>query len=364
MTQTPPQRTIFHIDMDSFFASVEKRDRPELREKPLIIGADPKQGSGRGVVSTCCYIARKFGIHSAMPISQAYRRCPQGVYLPPDMDKYKDSSDNIMDVLAAFADYFQPVSIDEAYLDVSHRVREFESPRAMAEEIKKEIWKKERLTCSVGIATSKSVAKISSDMDKPNGITEVIPGREAEFLAPLAVGKISGIGRKTLPLFQECGIRTVGQLAAAQEDFLREQIGDFAVGFKYIAMGLDNRPVQPYEGIDSVSRERTFMKDTDDEDQLMETFRWMAESVHRRALKHKLSYRTMGIKVRFSDFTTLTRERSLSVPVSSLAAILRTVDLLWREFSPLPRKIRLIGVRVSGLEKMSYQQTTLDRWLD
>ena len=268
-----------------------------------------------------------------------------------------------MGILAPFADSFQPVSIDEAYLDVTSKVKEFETPRELAIAIKKEIFKAERLTCSVGIAGNKSTAKIASDMEKPNGITEVIPGKEAEFLAPLPVGKISGIGKKTQGIFRENGIVTIGQLAEASEEFLRENIGDFSVGFKYIAMGIDNREVRPYEGMESISRERTFGKDTKDEELIMGRFREMAAMVHRTAIKHGVRYRTIGIKVRFADYTTFTRARSLPVAVSTLSTILEGVEHLRREFSPPPQEIRLLGVRLSGLEKGTHVQTTLDRWM-
>ena len=354
---------IFHIDMDSFFASVEKRDRPEHRKKPVIIGADPKEGKGRGVVSTCCYLAREYGVHSAMPISTAYRLCPHGIYLRPDMGKYKLASRNIMKILASFADAIQPVSIDEAYLDVTQKVTEFDTPRQLAFAIKKEIFKTQRLTCSIGIASNKSVAKIASDMEKPNGITEVAPGKEAQFLAPLPVRKISGIGEKTEKIFLENRIHTIGELAQASEEFLREKIGDFAVGFKYVAMGIDNRQVKPYEGMESISRERTFEEDTGDEQIIMTRFWHMAELINQTAIRYNVRYRTVGIKVRFADFTTLTRERSLPVAVNTLTAILRNVESLWKEFSPPPQKIRLLGVRISGLETGKYVQTTLDRWL-
>ena len=357
-------RLIFHIDMDSFFASVEKRERPGLRKKPVIIGADPREGKGRGVVSTCCYVARKYGVHSAMPISKAYRLCPKAVFLPPDMEKYKEVSHNIMAILARFADTFQPVSIDEAYLDVTTRMKDYGNPRQLAYEIKREVFKAERLTCSIGIASSKSVAKIASDMEKPNGITEVISGREAEFLAPLPVGKISGIGRKTRHLFEEKGITTVGELAQASEEFLEEEIGDFSVCFKYIAMGQDDRPVQPYEGMESISRERTFLEDVGDEELIMSRLRKLSGLVHNYAIKHRVRYRTIGIKVRFADYTTFTRARSLPIAVDTLAPVLNNVELLWKkEFSPLPQKIRLLGVRLSGLESGDLVQTTLDDWV-
>jgi len=429
------RRLVFHIDMDSFFASVEKRDHPGLRDRPVIIGADPMKGKGRGVVSTCCYIAREYGVRSAMPISRAYRLCPHAVFIRPNMERYKETSRNIMEILASFADSFEPVSIDEAYLDVTCRVEgyggdghsvdgqggggceegsgdgeneetdeymkedngdgyvfkgdrkneetdekegsdrenepckksegegRYRSPRALAYAIKKEIFKRERLTCSIGIASSKSVAKIASDMDKPNGITEVPPGGEAEFLAFLPVDRLSGIGKKTGTAFCENGIETIGQLAEASEEYLRERIGDFAVGFKYIAMGMDDRPVEPYEGVESISRERTFMEDTGDEEVIMANLRRMARLVHRNALRERVRYRTIGIKVRLADFTTFTREKSIPVPVNTFSPIMEIVNLLWQEFSPPPQKIRLLGVRVSGLESGGYVQTTLERWI-
>ena len=355
-------RTIFHIDMDSFYASVEKRDRPELMDRPVIIGADPKGGKGRGVVATCCYVARRSGVHSAMPISTAYRLCPEGEYLGPDFHKYREVSHHIMEVLESFADSFQPVSIDEAFLDVSERVLEFPSPRKLAVAIKREIFLAEKLTCSIGIASNKSIAKIASDLEKPNGITEVEPGKEAEFLAPLPVGKISGIGPKSRKVFEANGITTIGELATVSEEFLRERIGDYAVGFKYIAMGMDDRPVMRRTGMESMSAERTFMEDTDDEKVIMETFGEIIEKLHERALKKRISYRTIGIKVRLSDFTTFTREKSLQVAITTKEPIYRNVELLWKEFSPPRTRIRLLGVRLSGVERGKPEQRTLDEW--
>ena len=355
-------RTIFHIDMDSFYASVEKRDDPSIRDKPVIIGADPKGGKGRGVVATCCYIARTYGVHSAMPISTAYRLCPEGVYVPPDFTKYREVSQRIMEIFESFADSFQPVSIDEAFLDVTHRVLEFETPRKMAIEIKKSVFLAEKLTCSIGIAPNKSIAKIASDMEKPNGITEILSGKEAEFLAPLPIGKISGIGPKSRKVFEHHGIMTIGELARTSEDDLREKIGDYAVGFKYIAMGLDNRPVMRRTGMESMSAERTFMEDTDDEKIIMEKFGEIIERLHERALKKKISYKTIGIKVRFSNFTTYTREKSFAVPINTKEPIYQNVELLWKEFSPPPKKIRLLGVRLSGVERGKPEQRTLAEW--
>jgi DNA polymerase IV (archaeal DinB-like DNA polymerase) len=355
-------RTIFHIDMDSFYASVEKRDHPELRDRPVIIGADPKGGKGRGVVATCCYVARTFGVHSAMPISIAYRLCPTGAYLPSDFTKYREVSHHIMEIFESFADSFQPVSIDEAFLDVSERVEEYETARKLAIAIKKEVFLAEKLTCSIGIATNKSIAKIASDFQKPNGITEVLPDSEAEFLAPLPIGKISGIGPKSRKVFEAAGIMTVGELARAEESFLRERIGDYSVGFKYIAMGLDDRPVMRRTGMESMSAERTFMEDTDDEKIIMEKFGEIVEKLHERAIKKNISYRTIGIKVRLSDFTTFTREKSFQVPVNTKEPIYRNVEILWQEFSPPPKKIRLLGVRLSGIERGKPEQRSLEEW--
>jgi nucleotidyltransferase/DNA polymerase involved in DNA repair len=207
------------------------------------------------------------------------------------------------------------------------------------------------------------VAKIASDMEKPNGITEVPTGTEAEFLAPLPVKKISGIGSKTAEVMYDIGIEKVGQLAEASEEYIAENVGDFAVGFKYIAMGLDDSPVKPYEGLESISRERTFMEDTDEEEVLMASFRHMARLVHRNALREQVRFRTVGIKVRFSDFSTFTREKSMAAAVDRFAPIMSTVKQLWQEFSPPQKKIRLLGVRLSGLESGGYVQTTLERWM-
>jgi len=215
-------RIILHVDMDSFYASVEQRRAPSLKGRPVVVGSDPKGGIGRGVVSTCSYEAREFGIHSGMPISQAYKLCPDAVYLRVDMQLYKEVSCRVMEILRSEAGRFQQVSVDEAYLDISEKVRDHERAIKIAQEIKAKIRAQEGLTCSIGIASTRSAAKIASDLDKPDGLTVVEPDRVAGFLEPLEVRRLQGIGRKNEEILHGLGIQTIGQLARFDRNWRRE----------------------------------------------------------------------------------------------------------------------------------------------
>ncbi len=238
-TNNPERRITYHVDMDSFFASIEVRERPELKGLPVVVGSDPKGGSGRGVVSTCSYEARKYGIHSAMPITQAYRLCTDAVFLPVNMKLYAGVSANLMEILRGFAEKFQQVSVDEAYLLPGPEIRNFEEAALYALKIKDEILKQERITCSVGVGPNKLIAKIASGFQKPDGLTVVRPADVREFLFPLHVSKIPGIGEKTTETLKVMGITTVEELANYDIQLLSERFGNTGLRMKQMANGLD-----------------------------------------------------------------------------------------------------------------------------
>ncbi|MCK9308165.1 MAG: DNA polymerase IV, partial [Methanoculleus sp.] len=248
-------RIILHVDMDSFFASVEVRCDPSLAGRPVIVGADPKGGAGRGVVSTCSYEARRYGVHSGMPISRAYALCPHGVYLPVNHPLYARVSGEIMAILRRHADRFEQVSIDEAYLDVSG-AGGFAAAEALAAAIKREIREEEGLTCSIGVAPGKVVAKIASDYRKPDGLTVISPGEVVGFLAPLPAAKMPGVGAKTGEDLQRMGIRTIGDLSRRDVQDLTARFGRHGVLMHRLARGTDDAEVQGREGYKSVSREK------------------------------------------------------------------------------------------------------------
>ncbi len=350
-------RIILHLDMDSFYASVEMQTHPEIRNKPVVIGADPKQGRGRGVVSTCSYEARAFGIRSAMPVSQAFVLCPHAVYLPPDFALYSKVSAEVMTILRSTGFRFQQVSIDEAFLDVSP-FGSFPDAASLAEQIQVTIEKKLGLTCSIGIAQSKLVAKIASDFKKPVGLTVVEPAGTQDFLAPLPVRKVPGIGRKAELALFELGIMTVGDLAAYDVRKLAQKFGRGAAALHDTALGIDGSEVEERLDTRSISREITFDMDTDEPEVIAMTMDTLAEEVYTGLVQENLSFRTLTIKVRYQGFITRTRARSLS-HYTHKKEILRTCAHSLLSEVMEDRKVRLLGIRLSSFEKQDAQQMTL-----
>ena len=350
-------RIILHLDMDSFYASVEMQAHPELRHKPVVIGADPKQGRGRGVVSTCSYEARAFGIRSAMPVSQAFVLCPQAVYLPPDFTLYSRISTEVMAFVRSYGFRFQQVSIDEAYLDISP-LGSYHEAAVFAEQVKDTIGRKLGLTCSVGIAQTKLVAKIASDFKKPAGLTVVEPAGTEDFLAPLPVRKVPGIGKKAEQALLELGIRTIGDLAAYDTRKLIAEFGRGAAVLHATARGIDRSEVEERTDTGSISREMTFDEDTDDPDLLARTMDILADEVYSGLVGEDLSFRTLTVKVRYQGFITRTRARTLSHYTRKKEILLDSAHSLLREMME-DKKVRLLGIRLSSLEKPDARQMTL-----
>jgi DNA polymerase IV (DinB-like DNA polymerase) len=346
-------RVIFHLDLDAFYASVEERENPSLRGKPLIIGADPKGGNGRGVVVSCSYEARKRGVHSGQPISRAYKLCPDGTYIRPNLALYGQASNDVMNVIRGFGDKFEQVSIDEAFLDVSQSCARYGGPVELAKRIKAEVKLKEDLTCSIGIATNKSAAKIASDLQKPDGLTYVPPEKVKEFLSVLPVSKISGIGKKTDQQLGEIGIRTIGELARYPPRKLYKQFGKSAIWLWAIANAEEQVEVQENYVMKSIGAEHTFDVDTDNWTEVNHQLLALIETVHQRLLEQKKSFRTVTLKIRFTGFETYTREKTLKFPTPNKEVIVDTIRGLSEEFLNRKKRVRLVGVRLSGLEDAS-----------
>jgi nucleotidyltransferase/DNA polymerase involved in DNA repair len=340
-------RSILHVDMDAFFAAVEVRDRPELRGKPVIVGADPKGGRGRGVVSTASYEARRFGVFSAMPISEAWRRCPQGVYLPPDIDRYAHESKKVMEILGRFTDLVEPVSIDEAFLDVTGSARALGSGETLARKLKQTIQDETRLTASVGVAASKLVAKVASDVNKPDGLTIVPPGTEAEFLAPLPVRRLWGVGPKLEESLAKLGVTTIGQLAALDPARLERRVGTHGHDLQRLARGEDARDI-PREsvGAKSIGQEHTFDSDTSDATRLRATLLQLSDMVAARLRSSGVRARTITLKYRDEDFRTTTHARTLKRATDSGNELFRLAQQLFAEVHGRKR-VRLLGVSAS-----------------
>jgi len=343
--------------MDSFYASVEIREHPDLSGKPVVVGADPMGGHGRGVVSTASYEARKFGIHSAMPISKAYLLCPDAIFLTPHFDLYEQTSSRIMEILSFYSEKVEQVSIDEAYLDLTP-LGSIEEAEEVAIRIKREITEKEKLTCSIGIGPSKLVAKIASDYKKPDGLTVVRPQEVEAFLFPLPVGRIPGIGKKTGGELHEMGIEDIGDLAHADIQRLRSRFGRWGVVMQRLAHGEDEREVEHRDTARSISRETTFPEDIGEIGIILEVLDDLVNEVHRSMRDEGYMARTVTVKVRYEDFQTRQKARSLDHPVAELRPlheIARTVLLesLGR------KKVRLIGVKLSGLKIREKAQRTI-----
>ena len=353
----PAPRIIVHLDMDSFYASVEMRERPEIRGKPVIVGADPKNGKGRGVVCTCSYEARGFGVRSAMPISQAFVLCPNAVFLPPDFPRYIQASADVMAILRSYGFPFQQVSIDEAFLDVS-QLGSFLAARGLSIEIKKTVRTQLGLSCSIGVGPGKIVAKIASDFTKPDGLTVVEPENAEKFLAPMPVRKIPGIGKKSEADLFEIGIRTIGDLARSDIQSLIVRYGQGAVTLQALARGIDNSVIKEHDGMKSVSRERTFEHDTSDTRVIFGTLDSLAREVSRSLSDEHLRFKTLTVKVRYTGFITRTKARTLPHSTDDEGVIRTCAHSLLRETLD-DRKIRLLGLRLSSLEKRDARQTTL-----
>ena len=353
------ERIILHVDMDAFFAAIEQREHPEFKGKPVIVGADPKEGTGRGVVSTCSYEARKFGVHSAMPISQAYRLCPQGIYVRPNGALYSAVSKEIFEIFYEFTDLVEPLSIDEAFLDVTGSTRLFGDGVTIAKKIKQRIVEKERLTASIGVAPNKYLAKIASDLDKPDGLVVVEADKIEAFLHPLDISRLWGAGKKTQQVLHQMGIRTIGDLARFPLDVLKKKLGSQGEHFYRLAHGIDDRPVVVEDEVKSVSNEHTFGRDTSDEDEIRQTLLFLAEKVGYRLRKKRLKGRTIHLKLRYENFSTITRNLSLNHLTDRTKEIFEVVQRLFKENYQHGRKVRLLGVGVSGFEEKAAGQLSL-----
>lgn len=341
------QRIILHLDMDYFYAAVEERENPELKGKAVVVGADPKGGKGRGVVSTCNYSARKHNIHSGTPISKAYKLCPECIFLPVNMPLYVKVSNKIMDIIRKYSSKSEQVSIDEMYLDISGKTKDFKEAEELAKKIKKEILEKEKLTCSIGIGPNKLISKIASDYKKPDGLTVVKPEKVLNFLYPMDVRKLRGVGPKTEQALKDMKIKTVKELSGTKQDKLIESFGNFGHTLHLMSKGKDDGKVEENNEVKSIGRQITFQQDTKDNKLVSITLDSLAEEVHAELKQNKLFFKTITIVARFEDFDTHTSAKSIPVATDSINKIKTTAKGLMKKYLEDRRKIRLIGIRVS-----------------
>ena len=359
-----PLEPILHVDLDAFYAGVEVLKDPALRGKPLVVGGT----GGRGVVSSASYEARRFGIHSAMPTVRARRLCPDAVFVSPDFDAYRLHSNRFREILLAHTPLVEPISLDEAFLDVSGATRLFGAPTDIAAKIREEVARDVGVTCSAGIASTKFVAKLASDLCKPDGMLHVPVEETTTFLEPLPVARLWGVGEKTATLLGRVAIRTVGDLARTPPAVLERLLGEAAARhLTDLAHGIDDRAVIPYEAPKSVGHEETFERDLDDTEEILRELLHLAGRVAARLRADGYRARTVTLKVRLANFTTLTRSRTLPDATDVGADLYHVVADLYRSLPGGSRRIRLLGVQGSGLHAAGAEQLALlrgERWRD
>ncbi len=342
-------RIIIHVDMDQFFAAIEERDHPKFQGKAVIVGADPKQGKGRGVVSTCNYEARKYGIKSGIPISLAWRLCPTAIFVPVNYRLYQKVSKKIMDILRSYPAKFEQWGLDEAFLDISSHVKYFEEAKILAKKIKEDIYNKVNLACSVGVGPNKLIAKIASDFNKPDGLTIVRKEETKAFLAPLRVRKLLWVGKKTEERLKRLGILTIGDLANYEPNILIEKFGSMGNQLIQLARGIDNSEIQEKWVRKSISREITFEKNISDATYILETIDAISKDLHQELISSKFTFKTITVKIRYKNFRTFTHSQTLPFFTDRKKDILKNAKDLVHNFLVADKEIRLVGVRLSKL---------------
>jgi DNA polymerase-4 len=341
-------RKIIHIDMDAFYASVEQRDQPELKGKPVIVGGDP---NSRGVVAACSYEARKFGVHSAMASSTAYRLCPDAVFIRPRFDVYRAVSSEIRKIFCEYTDLVEPLSLDEAFLDVTENYMGMPSATLIAKEIKKKIYKRTgKLTASAGVSFNKFIAKVASDINKPDGITVITPDMADEFIDKLPIRKFFGVGKVTEEKMLSLGIKTGAELKKYKKEQLIQIFGKSGSYFYDIAHGLDERPVEPNRIRKSIGKETTLLEDIDDTDRMLEILNNIADRLENSLSKREAKGRTITLKIKYFDFQSVTRSITIDEPADSASVIMKYVRPLLSKTEAGEKKVRLLGISISNFD--------------
>lgn len=340
------QRKIIHIDMDAFYASVEQRDKPELRGRPVVVGGDP---AGRGVVATCSYEARRFGIHSAMPCARAYRLCPAAVFVRPRFDVYRQVSRQVREIFLSYTDLVEPLSLDEAYLDVTANKVGIQSAIWVAQTIRKEIRQKTGLTASAGVSYNKFLAKIASDLNKPDGLSVVLPEQAETFIAALPIRKFHGVGRETEKKMHRLGIMTGGDLLRLDLETLSRYFGKAGEYFFNIARGIDLRPVVPNRVRKSIGKETTLKEDVADTGQMLTILGELADKVAALLEQKHTAGMTLTLKLKYDDFQTVTRSTSQGKAIDSAETILALAEQMLKKTDAGHKAVRLLGISLSQL---------------
>ena len=347
-------RKIIHIDMDAFFAAIEVRDNPALKGKPVIIARDPRQSGGRGVVSTCSYEARAFGVHSAMSSKEAYERCPQGIFISGNYEKYQEVGRQVREIFHRYTDLVEPMSIDEAYLDVTENKLGISSAVKIAKLIQYDIWNELHLTASAGVSYNKFLAKIASDMEKPRGLTVILPQDAQEILSKLPIEKFYGVGKKSVPRLHDMGIYTGADLLEIPEMTLIDHFGRFGYDLYRRARGISNSPVKTHRARKSIGKERTYGKLLYRMEDIQKELSGLAQRVVHSLGKHQKVGKTIVVKIRYADFQTLTKRRTLDIPTNDEEVILRIATEIVDQVGELNRGVRLLGITLTNLEEKAH----------
>ena len=343
-------RKIIHIDMDAFYASIEQRDNPELRGKPVIVGGPP---DSRGVVATCSYEARRYGVHSAMPSRTAYRLCPRAVFVRPRFDVYKQVSQQVREIFLEYTDLVEPLSLDEAYLDVTNNKKGICLATDVAKEILQKITQKTGLTASAGVSFNKFLAKVASEVNKPNGLTVVTPKKAAAFIDHLSIGKFYGVGKVTEQKMHDLGIKTGADLKKMSEEDLVKHFGKVGRFYYNIVRTIDDREVNPHRTRKSIGQERTLDQDIDDTNEMLRILEKMAVSLEEYMKKRQIKGRTISLKIKYFDFKSITRCITLEEPVYEAEIMMKAAAELLTKTEAGKIKVRLLGISLSNLVSSS-----------
>ncbi|CZQ83048.1 dna polymerase type-y hhh motif [Trichococcus palustris] len=355
-------RKIIHIDMDAFYASVEERDHPEYSGKPIVIAHHPRDTGGKGVVTTANYEARKFGIHSAMSAQKAYELCPKAIFIAPRMSYYKAVSLTIRSIYSRYTDIIEPLSLDEAYLDVTKNKQKMKSATLIARKIQREVWEEVHLTCSAGVSYNKFIAKIASDYRKPAGLTVVTPDKAQKFLEVLPIEKFYGVGKKTVEKMKKLEIETGKDLLRMDQMDLIKHFGKMGYALYRRVRGIDNNPVEAERERKSVGKEHTYNPFLLDEDIVKAELGRMANEVQQSLRANKLHGRAVVLKIRYADFDTMTRRKSFIDYIENAEAIFNKAWDLWEEHGMIEREVRLLGITITQLDPIHYENIQLPLW--
>lgn len=357
--QNDLSRKIIHVDMDAFYASIEERDHPELKGKPVVVAPDPRKNGGHGVVATANYVARRFGIHSAMSSMKALELCPSLLFRPVNRSYYQEVSQQIHDIFHRYTDVIESVALDEAYLDVTHNKVGLKSAIRIAQLIQRDIWQELHLTCSAGVSYNKFLAKLASDYRKPHGLTYVLPEEAESFLQQLPIEKFKGIGKKTVPKMHELGIYTGKDLAEVSEMELIQRFGKMGYDLYRKVRGIHNDPVKADRVRKSIGTEKTFHQLIVDDNQMRTVLRKQSQRVSQTMKEHQQHAKTIVLKVRYQDFTTVTKRKTLDAYIQSEEAVFDAAYQIWTEMDDFKQGLRLIGVTATNLEPVDYEPILL-----